>query len=162
MIGSFRTLNNAWYGRGPLTLEDGRQFSFPSAFGWVEASPENFLPAFTAPGVPRVTPATTLASSSDTEKVGLLTKPDYVGGEVGARIAHGGMVGEAVPAQGHRVHAERLRKAGQDELPRVPGVPGAVKEHYYRSFRIALDHVLKRDAGLHLDEGGGEARLRPS
>ena len=58
--GSFRVLNNAWYGRGPLTLVDGRLFSFPSAFGWVEGTPVDFLPDFTAEALPRMTPVGTL------------------------------------------------------------------------------------------------------
>ena len=65
--GSFRVLINSWYGNGPLTLLDRRLFSFPGAFGWVEASDETFLPAFSAQEVPR----------------DLFRKPDYVGGEVG-------------------------------------------------------------------------------
>ncbi len=80
--GSFRTLNNFWYGNGPLTLVDGRLFSFPRAFGWVEATDGDFLPTFAAQDVPRGTPATSLARSTSSEKVDLFRKPDYVGGEV--------------------------------------------------------------------------------
>lgn len=131
MAGSFHTLNNAWYGRGPLTLEDGRQFSFPSAFGWVEASPENFLPAFTAPGLPRVTRATTLASTSDTEKVGLLPKPDYVGGEVGVfygrstgkygrEVEQGYILGEIIEGN-TRIQVGASYGHSSDNSPRIIG-----------------------------------------
>lgn len=80
--GSFRALPNMWYGNGPLTLVDGRLFSFPGAFGWVEATQENFLPAFSAHHLPRVTPVTALAQSTGGEKLELFPKPDYVSGEV--------------------------------------------------------------------------------
>jgi hypothetical protein len=81
--GSFRVLNNAWYGRGPLTLVDGRLFSFPSAFGWVEGTPGDFLPDFTAEELPRVTPVGTLPRESGAKPFDLFRKPDYAGGEVG-------------------------------------------------------------------------------
>ncbi len=81
--GSFRVLSNAWYGNGPLTLVDRRLFSFPGAFGWVEASDETFLPAFSAREVPRVTQPASLARTTDVPKLDLFRKPDYVGGEVG-------------------------------------------------------------------------------
>lgn len=81
--GSFRTLNNVWYSAGPLTLLNGRLFSFPSAFGWAEATPSDFLPAFTAEALPGMTPVTTLAGDAGSRPVGLLRQFDYVGGEVG-------------------------------------------------------------------------------
>lgn len=81
--GSFRTLNNVWSGSGPLTLVDGRLFSFPSAFGWVEATPIDFLPAFTVEGLPRVMPGTAVARDASVPAVDLLHRFDYVGGEVG-------------------------------------------------------------------------------
>ena len=87
--GSFRSLSNVWSGNGPLTLVDGRQFSFPGAFGWVEATPEAFLPAFAAVGLPRVTPGDPLVRSTSDEKFGFLPKPDYVGGEVGFFFGRG-------------------------------------------------------------------------
>lgn len=87
--GAFRSLNNAWFGRGPLTLLDGRTFSFPGTFGWVEATPGAFLPAFTAEELPPVTPQTTLARSTPNEKPGLFKRPDYVGGEVGVLVGRG-------------------------------------------------------------------------
>lgn len=89
--GAFRSLNSAWSGRGPLTLIDGRSFSFPGAFGWVEATAGDFLPAFTAEELPRLTPATTMVQSTPNEKLGLLRRPDYVGGEVG--VFYGRSVG---------------------------------------------------------------------
>lgn len=81
--GSFRVLNNAWYGRGPLTLVDGRLFSFPSAFGWVEGTPADFLPDFTAEDLPRMTPVGPLPGESVAKPWDLFRKPDYAGGEVG-------------------------------------------------------------------------------
>ncbi|MEO8439017.1 MAG: hypothetical protein ABI540_02235 [Spartobacteria bacterium] len=81
--GSFRSVRNEWYGGGPLTLVDGRNFSFPRTFGWVEATPRAFLPVFSAQEVPRVTGTPTLARSESNEKPQLFAKPDYVGGEVG-------------------------------------------------------------------------------
>ena len=81
--GSFRSLHNAWYGGGPLTLVDGRSFSFPGTFGWVEATKGDFLPAFSAQETPRVTTAPALTRSESTAKPTLFPKPDYVGGEVG-------------------------------------------------------------------------------
>ena len=80
---SFRALNNAWYGSGPLTLFTERPFSFPSAFGWVEAAPSDFLPTFSADRVPRTTSPTTLAGDNDGKPADLLHQFDYVGGEVG-------------------------------------------------------------------------------
>ena len=62
-MGNFRMLNNAWHGSGPLTLVDGRLFSFPSAFGWVEATPGDFLPAFTTQALPQATPVTVLRAT---------------------------------------------------------------------------------------------------
>ena len=81
-INNFRMLNNAWYGSGPLTLVDGRLFSFPRAFGWVEATPSDFLPAFTTQALPRATPVTILSGDTDSEAVDLPHQFDYVGGEV--------------------------------------------------------------------------------
>ncbi len=81
--GSFRSLTNVWSGNGPLTLVDGRRFSFPGAFGWVEATPDAVLPFLAVQATPRVTPAPTLGATAGNEKLELLRKPDYVGGEVG-------------------------------------------------------------------------------
>jgi hypothetical protein len=81
-MSNLRLLNNAWYGPGPLTLVDGRLFSFPSAFGWVEATPGDFLPAFTAQALPRTTPATILPGDTDSRAVDLPHQFDYVSGEV--------------------------------------------------------------------------------
>lgn len=110
--GSFRTLNSAWYGPGPLTLVDGRLFSFPNAFGWVEATPGDFLPAFTAEVLPRATPVTTLPRDSSGKAVNLLPKFDYVGGEVGVfygrstgkfsrEVEQGYILGEVVDGNTH-------------------------------------------------------------
>src|SRR5438067_13262444 len=50
----FGTLTNAWNDPVPLQLADGRIFSFPSAFAWVEAPPNYFLPAMALAAPPRV------------------------------------------------------------------------------------------------------------
>ncbi len=82
--GSFRTSNDAWHGSGPLTLLERRLFSFPGAFGWVEATSINFLPVLTAEALPRVTSAETLVGDPGAKAVmDLPHKFDYVGGEVG-------------------------------------------------------------------------------
>ncbi len=110
--GSFRTLNNAWYGPGPLTLVDGRLFSFPNAFGWVEATRHDFLPAFAAEALPRVTPVTRLARDTGSKAVNLSPKFDYVGGEVGVfygrstgkfsrEVEQGYILGEVVDGNTH-------------------------------------------------------------
>lgn len=78
--GSFRALNNAWYGRGPLTL-DARLFSFPNAFGWVEGTPGDFLPTFMARPLPRLIPPVALGFDP-TGEFDLERPGDYVGGEV--------------------------------------------------------------------------------
>jgi hypothetical protein len=81
--GFFRTLNNTWYASGPLMLADARLFSFPQAFGWVEATPGEFLPAFTPGELPRMTSVPSTVRDSASKPVDLLHKFDYVGGEVG-------------------------------------------------------------------------------
>jgi hypothetical protein len=108
----FRTLTNAWSGSGPLTLLDERLFSFPSAFGWVEAMPSEFLPDFTAGELPRPVALATLARESDSKAVDLLHKFDYVGGEVGVfygkstgkfsrEVEQGYILGEVVDGNTH-------------------------------------------------------------
>ncbi len=66
--GSFRSLTNVWYGNGPLTLVDGRLFSFPGAFGWVEATPDAFLPALALQASPRLAPVATLEATPPATK----------------------------------------------------------------------------------------------
>ncbi|MEO5718963.1 MAG: hypothetical protein ABIR29_10375 [Chthoniobacterales bacterium] len=130
--GSFRILTNAWYGNGPLTLVDGRLFSFPGAFGWVEATPGTFLPAFDPEELPRLTPATTLARSTSSENLGLFRKPDYVGGEVGVfygrsvgskfsrEVEQGYILGEIVDGNTHiQVGASYGRSSGSN--PKIIG-----------------------------------------
>ncbi len=81
--GSFGALNNAWYGRGPLTLVDGRLFSFPNAFGWVEGTPGDLLPAFSPVGLHRLIPNPMLpADDANTAALDWFEQPDYVSGEV--------------------------------------------------------------------------------
>ena len=79
----FGTLNSAWYGPTTLTLADGRLFSFPSGFAWIEPAPVDFIPALLLAATPRVTPAATLARNPTSTPVDLLPRVDYVGGEVG-------------------------------------------------------------------------------
>ena len=111
-INNFRMLNNAWYGSGPLTLFDGRLFSFPRAFGWVEATPSDFLPAFTTQALPRATPVTVLSGDTDSEAVDLPRPFSYVGGEVSVFygrsigkservIVQGSFLGEVVDGNTH-------------------------------------------------------------
>lgn len=78
--GSFRALNQVWSGRGPLSLADNRFFSFPSAFGWIEA-PSWFLPPFSARPLPRLVPPTLLGMDPVGE-YDFAPQGDYVGGEV--------------------------------------------------------------------------------
>ena len=92
-MGNFRTLNNAWYGSGPLTLVDGRIFSFPRAFGWVEAMPGDFLPAFTGQALPRATPVTVLSGETDSEAVDVPYPFSYVRGEVS--VFYGRSIGKS-------------------------------------------------------------------
>ena len=79
----FGTLNNAWYGPAPLTLADGRLFSFPNAFAWTEATPVGYLPVAALEEPARVTPAAKLTGDSGNKALDLLPKFDYAGGEVG-------------------------------------------------------------------------------
>ena len=79
----FGTLNSAWYGPAALTLADGRLFSFPSAFAWMEAAPVDFIPAALLTEPSRVTPAAPLARNPTSKPVDLLPRVDYIGGEVG-------------------------------------------------------------------------------
>ncbi len=77
--------NNTYDGLASLTLADGRFFSFPSAFGWMEltATPD-FLPATTLEEPRRVTPvATTYRTDAGTKAMELLPRLDYAYGEVG-------------------------------------------------------------------------------
>jgi hypothetical protein len=128
--GSFSTLNKAWYGSGPLTLADRRLFSFPSAFGWVEAPSSGFLPAFTAEELPRMTPAETLARDPGVEAVDLLHKFDYVGGEVGVfygrstgkfnrEVEQGYIFGEMVDGNTH-IGVGAFYEHSSGSVPRIP------------------------------------------
>jgi hypothetical protein len=77
--------NNTYDGLASLTLADGRFFSFPSAFGWMEltATPD-FLPATTLEAPRRVAPvATTYRTDAGTKAMELLPRFDYAHGEVG-------------------------------------------------------------------------------
>ncbi len=80
----FAALNNGWNGPPPLTLADGRIFSFPSAFAWMETAPLGLIPAAILAEPPRVTQAAMRARTSTSTPVDLLPRLDYVGGEVGA------------------------------------------------------------------------------
>jgi hypothetical protein len=77
-------LNNAYGVLPSLTLSDGGLFSFPSAFGWMEATPADFLPVFTAEEPRRFNSArSTPSRDSGNKAVDLLPKFDYASGEVG-------------------------------------------------------------------------------
>jgi hypothetical protein len=77
-------LNNAYDGLPSLTLADGRLFSFPSAFGWMEVTPTpDFIPATILEEPRRLAPATTYRTDAGTKAVDLLPKFDYAGSEVG-------------------------------------------------------------------------------
>ena len=58
----FGTLTNAWNDPLPLQLADGRAFSFPSAFAWMEAPPAYYIPALPLAAPPRLFPMAPLAS----------------------------------------------------------------------------------------------------
>lgn len=77
--------NNTYDGLASLTLADGRFFSFPSAFGWMElATTPDFLPAMMLEQPQRVAPvATTYHTDAGTKAMELLPRFDYAHGEVG-------------------------------------------------------------------------------
>lgn len=131
--GSFRDLQSAWSGNGPLTLLDRRIFSFPGAFGWVEAT-SAALPIFAARDLPRgaAPVATANARVTNDEKFELLPRPNYVGGEVGVfygttlggkfsrEVESGYILGEIVEGNTHiQVGAFYGRSSGN--APRVIG-----------------------------------------
>jgi len=82
----FGTLTNAWTDPLPLQLGDGRAFSFPSAFAWMEAPPAYYIPATPLAAPPRLLPMRTWAAPDSPDSgdgVSLLPKFDYAGGEAG-------------------------------------------------------------------------------
>ena|ERR1041385_8023510 len=79
----FGTLNSGWYRPAALTLADGRLFTFPTAFAWIEPAPVDFIPAVLLAEPPRVTPVATLAQNQARPPADLLPRVDYIGGEVG-------------------------------------------------------------------------------
>jgi len=81
--GLFETLNNAWYGPAPLTLADGRLFSFPSAFAWTEATPARYLPVATLQAPTGATFSAKATPASGNPTLNVLPQLDYAGGEVG-------------------------------------------------------------------------------
>jgi hypothetical protein len=108
----FGTLTNAWNDPAPLQLADGRTFSFPSAFAWMEAPPAYYIPALPLAAPPRLFPMTPLATNYPESPVGLLPRIDYAGGEVGAfygkssgkfgREVYGGYIlGEVIDGNTH-------------------------------------------------------------
>ncbi|MGI8890304.1 MAG: hypothetical protein ACR2G0_05910 [Chthoniobacterales bacterium] len=122
---SLRSLRSAWVGPEPISLTDSRAFSFPSVFGWVQATPADSLPAFTPnPSMP----VTSVAARSQTKEpaaTDLLPKFDYFGGEVGAfygrstggskrEVEAGYIIGEIVDGNTHiRVGASYERSTGR-------------------------------------------------
>lgn len=81
----FGTLTNVWDDPVPLQLADGRAFSFPSAFAWMEAPPAYYIPALPLAAPPRLLPIAQWAPDprESGSMVGLLPKFDYAGGEAG-------------------------------------------------------------------------------
>jgi hypothetical protein len=79
---SFAALNSVYYGPAPLTLADGRLFSFSRAFGWMEATPVDFLPYFVAAGPVMVPPFAVQPRESNVPG-SLVPRFDYATGEVG-------------------------------------------------------------------------------
>ncbi|MGH8095146.1 MAG: hypothetical protein ACREIF_17045 [Chthoniobacterales bacterium] len=80
---SFAALNSVYYGPAPLRLADGRLFSFAGAFGWVEATPVDFLPALLAAEPLLATAGATPAREHSAGLASFLPKFDYASGEVG-------------------------------------------------------------------------------
>lgn len=128
--GSFGRLNSAWYGSGPLTLIDGELFSFPRAFGWIEATPSDFLPDFTAGELGTPTAVATLRDSGN-KTVDLRHKLDYVGGEVGVffgkstgkfsrEVEQGYILGEVVDGNTHIIVGGSYEHS-KGNVPRISG-----------------------------------------
>ena len=91
--GLFEGLNSAWYGPAPMTLADGRLFSFPSAFAWTEAVPAVSFPSATLAVAPRLAPAGRSTEESSTNAaMNFQPEVDYVGGEAG--FFYGGSTGK--------------------------------------------------------------------
>jgi len=78
----FGTLTNAWNGPVPVQLADGRAFSFPSAFAWMEAPPAYYIPAMPLAAPPRLFPIAPFAPDSRAPAVDFLPGVDYAFGEV--------------------------------------------------------------------------------
>jgi len=127
----FGTLSNAWNAPVPLTLADGRIFSFPNAFAWMEAPPVDFLPSVALAGPPRVPPATRLARDSSNKAVDLLPEFDYAGGEVGVfygkssgkfgrEVEAGYILGEVVDGNTH-ITAGASYEHSSGRAPRIIG-----------------------------------------
>jgi len=79
----FGALNNAWYAPTALTLADGRAFSFPGAFAWMEAAPSDFIPPVLLGAPAPATSSAPLARNQTSTPVNLLPRVDYIGGVVG-------------------------------------------------------------------------------
>lgn len=93
--GSALALNNGWHEPSPMTLADGQAFSFPGAFGWVEAEPAGFLPAFEVVPLPFFGPVGPYQASSFGQLPELKPGQVSVHGEVGVLFGaftgkHGG------------------------------------------------------------------------
>jgi hypothetical protein len=78
----FGSLHRNYYNPGELWFGSGRPFAFANAFGWVEATPRDFLPEFDAAPTPRAAAATTTARPEEYKLGAPFRQIDYAGGEV--------------------------------------------------------------------------------
>ncbi|HEV2096096.1 MAG TPA: hypothetical protein VGQ82_06295 [Chthoniobacterales bacterium] len=78
------TLNRSFLRLPSLTLADRQLFSFSSAFGWMDATTPDFLPAFSPLEPQRVAfPTMPGGRSSSNRVVDMRTDSSYAGGEMG-------------------------------------------------------------------------------
>ena len=81
---SFSALPTIYAAPRPITLWDQQPFCFRRSFGWMSATPAQFLPQFLAFQAPqRLAPEPEQIRSDRGGMADLLPKVDYAGGEVG-------------------------------------------------------------------------------
>ncbi len=81
---SFSALPTIYAAPTAITLWDQQPFSFRRSFGWISATPSQFLPQFLATQPrPRVAPEPDQIRGDRDAMADLLPKVDYAGGEVG-------------------------------------------------------------------------------
>lgn len=78
----FVSLHRNYYSPGELWFATRGPFAFENAFGWVEATPLDFLPEFDATPMPQTTAAATAARPDQYKLGALFPQIDYAGGEV--------------------------------------------------------------------------------